>query len=261
MVLALHRGHDSSKPAPDRRSGAGEICNRRVGIVAATSREEWVMVLEHVADWAWTLDFPRTRRGALLAKRALDIIVSAALLVLLAPLLAVAMVAIRISSPGAVVFVQRRIGCRCAEFDMYKFRTMLDGAERQETRLADAQADRTFLKITDDPRITTVGRLLRRYSIDELPQLFNVLRGDMSLLGPRPLLRSDLRRFPRASLMRRFAMKPGISGLWQVSGRSLLPDADRIRLDIDYVDNWSFTRDLAILARTIPVVIMAKGAV
>jgi lipopolysaccharide/colanic/teichoic acid biosynthesis glycosyltransferase len=216
--------------------------------------------MEHVADWVWTLDFPRTRRGGLLAKRALDVIVSGALLILFAPLLVAVMIAIRVSSPGPVMFVQRRIGYRCAEFDMYKFRTMVDGAERQESRLADAQADRTFLKIKDDPRITPLGSVLRRFSIDELPQLFNVLRGDMSLLGPRPLLRSDLHRFPRASLMRRFAMKPGISGLWQVSGRSLLPDADRIRLDIDYVDNWSLTRDLVILARTVPVVMTAKGA-
>jgi lipopolysaccharide/colanic/teichoic acid biosynthesis glycosyltransferase len=217
--------------------------------------------MQHVADWAWTLDFPRTRRGSLLAKRGLDVVVSGALLVLLAPLLVLVMIAIRLSSPGSVIFVQRRIGYRCAEFDMYKFRTMVDGAERHESRLARAQPDRTFLKIKDDPRTTPLGRVLRRYSIDELPQLCNVLRGDMSLLGPRPLLRSDLHRFPRASLMRRFAMKPGITGLWQVSGRSLLPDADRIRLDIDYVDNWSLTRDLAILARTIPVVVTARGAV
>jgi lipopolysaccharide/colanic/teichoic acid biosynthesis glycosyltransferase len=217
--------------------------------------------MEHIADWAWTLDFPRTRRGALLAKRVLDVIVSGALLALLAPPLVLVMLAIRVSSPGPVLFMQRRIGYRCAEFDMYKFRTMVHGAERHESRLARAQADRTFLKIVGDSRITPLGRVLRRFSVDELPQLFNVLRGDMSLVGPRPLLRSDLHRFPRASLMRRFAMKPGISGLWQVSGRSLLADADRIRLDIDYVDKWSFGRDLAILARTIPVVVTAKGAV
>ena len=217
--------------------------------------------MEHVADWAWTLDFPRTRRGALLVKRALDILVSGVLLVLLAPLLILVVIAIKRSSKGPVIFVQRRIGYRCAEFDMYKFRTMIDGAERQENRLAQAQPDRTFLKIKDDPRTTPLGRVLRRYSIDELPQLYNVFRGEMSLLGPRPLLRSDLQRFPRASLMRRFGMKPGITGLWQVSGRSLLPDADRIRLDIEYVDNWSLTRDLRILARTVPVVITARGAV
>ena len=217
--------------------------------------------MEHVAEWAWTLDFPHTRRFALIAKRTLDVVISGVLLVLLAPVFVLVTVAIRLSNPGPIFFVQRRIGWRCAEFDMYKFRTMVDGAERQEKRLLQAQPDRTFFKIQDDPRITRIGRLLRRSSIDELPQLLNVIRGDMSLVGPRPLLPSDLHRFPRAGVMRRFAMKPGISGLWQVSGRSLLPDADRIRLDVDYVDNWSFRRDLALLARTVPVVVTAKGAV
>jgi lipopolysaccharide/colanic/teichoic acid biosynthesis glycosyltransferase len=217
--------------------------------------------MEHVAEWTWTLGFPRNRRGALLVKRVLDVVVSGALLILCAPLLIAVAIAIRLSSAGPVLFAQRRIGYRCAEFEMFKFRTMVDGAHRDEQRLADAHHDRTFLKIKDDPRVTPLGRVLRRFSIDELPQLFNVLRGDMSLLGPRPLLPSDLDRFPRASVMRRFAMKPGISGLWQVSGRSLLPDAERIRLDIDYVDNWTLTRDLTILARTIPVVVTAKGAV
>jgi lipopolysaccharide/colanic/teichoic acid biosynthesis glycosyltransferase len=217
--------------------------------------------MQHVADWAWTLDFPHTRRFALGAKRALDMIASSALLVLLAPVFIAVMIAIRVSGPGPVFFVQRRIGYRCAEFDMYKFRTMVPGAERQEKQLLDGQGDRTFLKIHDDPRITGLGRVLRRLSIDELPQLLNVLRGEMSLLGPRPLLRTDLHRFPRASVMRRFAMKPGISGLWQVSGRSNLPDADRIRLDMEYVDTWTFQRDLALLVKTIPVVVTAKGAV
>lgn len=216
--------------------------------------------MEFVAAWTWTLDFPRARRGPLLVKRAIDVIVSGALLVLLAPLLAVVAIAIRLSSAGPILFVQRRIGYRCAEFEMFKFRTMHDGAERHERRLADAQSGRTFLKIQNDPRVTPLGRVLRRLSIDELPQLFNVLRGDMSLLGPRPLLPTDLDRFPRASVMRRFAMKPGISGLWQVSGRSLLPDPERIRLDIDYVDNWSLSRDLTIFVRTIPVVVTARGA-
>jgi lipopolysaccharide/colanic/teichoic acid biosynthesis glycosyltransferase len=216
--------------------------------------------MEHVAEWAWTLDFPRARRGPLLVKRTLDVIASGTLLLLVAPLLVVVAVAIRVSSAGPVFFVQRRVGYRCAEFEMFKFRTMDDGAERHERRLAEAQSDRTFLKLQNDPRVTPLGRVLRRFSIDELPQLYNVLRGDMSLLGPRPLLPTDLDRFPRASVMRRFAMRPGISGLWQVSGRSLLPDAERIRLDIDYVDHWSLSRDLTILARTIPVVVTARGA-
>lgn len=217
--------------------------------------------MEHVAQWGWTLDFPRKRRGALLVKRALDVMVSGALLVVFAPLLLAVAIAIRRSSAGPVLFVQRRIGYRCAEFDMFKFRTMVIGAELHERQLSDAHSDRTFLKIANDPRVTPLGRVLRRFSIDELPQLYNVLRGDMSLLGPRPLLPTDLDRLPRASVMRRFAMKPGISGLWQVSGRSLLPDAERIQLDIEYVDNWKLTRDLTILARTIPVVVTARGAV
>ena len=217
--------------------------------------------MEPVANWAWTLDYPGTRREALLAKRAVDIVVSAALLALFAPFLVLIAVAIRLTSPGPAIFVQPRIGYRCGEFKMYKFRTMVNGAERQQDQLAQERSDRTFLKIKNDPRATPLGRLLRRASIDELPQLYNVIRGDMSLLGPRPLLPSDLQRFPRASLMRRFAMKPGITGLWQVSGRSPLSDAGRIRLDIDYVDNWSLARDLAILVKTVPVVITARGAV
>ena len=128
--------------------------------------------MEHVADWAWTLDFPRTRRGSLLVKRGLDVVLSGALLVLFAPMLILVMMAIMLTSKGSALFVQRRIGYRCAEFDMYKFRTMIDGAERHENRLAQAQPNRTFLKIKDDPRTTPLGRLLRRYSIDELPQLY-----------------------------------------------------------------------------------------
>jgi lipopolysaccharide/colanic/teichoic acid biosynthesis glycosyltransferase len=217
--------------------------------------------MEYVARWSWTLGLPRSRHGGLRAKRAVDIVVSAALLVLLAPLLAAVALAVRLSSQGPAVFVQRRVGYRCAEFGMLKFRTMVQDAERHEARLAAMQAGKTFLKIHDDPRITPLGRWLRRASLDELPQLWNVLRGDMSLVGPRPLLRSDLQRYPRAELMRRFAMKPGISGLWQVSGRSLLPDSARIRLDIEYVDDWSLAGDMRILARTIAVVLLARGAV
>jgi lipopolysaccharide/colanic/teichoic acid biosynthesis glycosyltransferase len=187
--------------------------------------------------------------------------VSAVLLVLLAPVLAAVALAVRLSSRGPAFFVQQRVGYRCAGFGMVKFRTMVQDAERHEASLAAGQgAGRTFLKIHDDPRITPLGRWLRRTSLDELPQLWNVLRGDMSLVGPRPLLRSDLERYPRADLMRRFAVRPGISGLWQVSGRSLLPDGARIRLDIEYVDDWSLLGDLRILVRTVGVVLSAKGA-
>lgn len=217
--------------------------------------------MDYVANWTWTLALPRSRHGGLVAKRAFDIIVSAILLILCAPLMALVAVAVRLSSPGPVFFVQRRIGYRCAEFDMYKFRTMVQDAEREQARLAAMQARGTFFKLMQDPRITRLGQVLRKTSIDELPQLYNVLRGDMSLVGPRPLLRSDLERYPRASLMRRFAMKPGISGLWQVSGRSLVSDASRIRLDLEYVDTWSLIGDVKILFRTVAVVLAARGAV
>ena len=210
--------------------------------------------------WAWTLGLPRSRRTGLVAKRAFDIAVSTVLLVLLAPVMALLAVAVRLTSPGPALFVQRRIGYRCAEFDMYKFRTMVPDAELEEARLVARQDGKTFLKIANDPRVTRIGRLLRKCSLDELPQLYNVLRGNMSLVGPRPLLRSDLERYPRADLMRRFAMKPGISGLWQVSGRSLLPDTARIRLDLQYVDGWSLGGDALILVKTVGVVLAGRGA-
>ena len=195
-----------------------------------------------------------------LAKDTLDVVLSVLLLILAAPVLAVAMLLVRLTSPGPAIFVQKRIGFEGRKFDMYKLRTMAQGAERQQDELAECLDDKTFLKIADDPRVTPVGRVLRKLSIDELPQLWNVLKGDMSLVGPRPLLLCDFRKFPKREQLRRFSVKPGITGLWQVSGRSSLPDEERMRLDLEYVDNWSFRRDLEILARTLPVVISMRGA-
>jgi len=216
--------------------------------------------MDHAATWISAINFPRSHPIAALAKRATDVVLSILLLGLLSPLLAAAMLLIKLTSHGPALFVQRRIGYRCAEFRMYKLRTMVNGADRLEDALASARGG-TFLKITDDPRTTRLGRVLRKSSIDELPQLYNVLRGDLSLVGPRPLLVCDLSNFPRHSQMRRFSIKPGITGLWQVSGRSALPDGERLRLDLDYVDRWSLGLDVMILARTIPVVITAKGAI
>lgn len=195
-----------------------------------------------------------------MAKRAMDVVLSAILLVLAAPVLGLAMLLVKLTSRGPAVFVQKRIGFEGQKFDMYKLRTMRQGAERLQDELATCQEDRTFLKIEDDPRVTRVGRLLRKSSIDELPQLWNVLKGDMSLVGPRPLLVCDFRKFPKREQLRRFSVKPGITGLWQVSGRSSLPDGERMRLDLEYVDRWSLGLDLAILARTLPVVLSTRGA-
>jgi lipopolysaccharide/colanic/teichoic acid biosynthesis glycosyltransferase len=199
-------------------------------------------------------------RASLCVKRALDVILAAALIVLTAPLQVLVALLVKLTSPGPVLFVQRRVGLHCREFSMYKFRTMVDGADRAQDRLAKAQGGHTFLKLADDPRVTPVGRFLRRYSLDELPQLVNVLRGDMSLVGPRPLLPCDFDKFPKQDQLRRFSMTPGVTGLWQVSGRSACTDEERIALDLRYVDLWSLGLDITVLARTGPVVVSGKGA-
>ncbi|MFQ5791739.1 MAG: sugar transferase [Acidobacteriota bacterium] len=197
----------------------------------------------------------------LLVKRAMDALVATALLLALSPLLIFVAALVRLTSRGPSFFVQERIGYGCRVFRMLKFRTMVDGAEHSENRLARERPDRAFLKVRNDRRVTCLGRFLRKSSIDELPQLLNVLRGEMSLVGPRPLLVSDFLKFPKQHQMRRFAVLPGMTGLWQVSGRSSTTDEDRIRLDLQYVDHWSLWLDLMILARTIPAVIRAEGAV
>jgi lipopolysaccharide/colanic/teichoic acid biosynthesis glycosyltransferase len=174
------------------------------------------------------------------------------------PILLGAVLAIRLTTRGPVLFRQQRAGYRGRPFTMYKLRTMVDGAAALEEGLK--EAGRTFFKLDRDPRITRVGAFLRRTSIDELPQLVNVLRGDMSLVGPRPLLMSDLVNFPESAHRIRFAMMPGITGLWQVSGRSRTSDDERLRLDKEYVEGWSLWLDLRILVKTVPAVVSARGA-
>ena len=193
-------------------------------------------------------------------KRALDIMMAAALLLLSVPVMILVAFAIRTTSRGSIIFRQSRLGRDGRKFMMYKFRTMRLGAESHEEQLAKLNGDRVFLKIADDGRVTPVGRFLRKYSLDELPQLINVLRGDMSLVGPRPLLPSDMRKFPRGHWRRRFTVPPGLTGLWQVSGRSLCSDVERIRLDLEYVERWSLWLDLWILLQTPAVVLMGRGA-
>jgi lipopolysaccharide/colanic/teichoic acid biosynthesis glycosyltransferase len=196
---------------------------------------------------------------ALGVKRTLDVTVAVMLFVALFPFVAVLSLLVYLTSPGHWLFQQSRIGYLGQPFTMYKLRTMIDGAERLEARLA-RRSRRTFLKIEKDPRTTRIGRWLRKYSLDELPQIINVLRGDMSLIGPRPLLLTDMEKLPRHQQLARFAMKPGLTGLWQVSGRSHCSDQQRMELDLEYVNNWSLWLDLKILARTLPAVIRAQGA-
>jgi exopolysaccharide biosynthesis polyprenyl glycosylphosphotransferase len=195
------------------------------------------------------------------AKRAADVALAGAALVLLAPLFALAALAVRLSSPGPVIYGQERYGLNRRRFRMLKFRTMVADADRLQAALEGLnEAHGPVFKIRNDPRITAVGRWLRRTSIDELPQLVNVLRGDMSLVGPRPLPLRDVGRFTRSADLRRFSVRPGITGLWQVSGRSSLSFDDWIALDLHYIDRWSLALDIRILLRTIPAVVRGTGA-
>ena len=193
-------------------------------------------------------------------KRLFDVCFAAMLILVLSPLFLLLAVLVKLSSPGPVLFRQRRIGFRCHQFDMYKFRTMIVGAHLMEKELAD-KAGKSFLKLKKDPRVTRIGGFLRKYSLDELPQLFNVLEGTMSIVGPRPLLVSDLDKLPRRSGLTRFSMPPGITGLWQVSGRSTCSDLKRLRLDRHYVEYWSLRMDFEILLRTVEVVFTGADAV
>ncbi len=197
----------------------------------------------------------------LLAKRAFDLIAGAIVLVVVAPVMLAAAIAVRLTSPGPVLFVQERYGLNKRRFRMYKFRSMVVDAEArlQQLEHLNEKAGPIF-KIRDDPRLTPIGRFLRKTSIDELPQLFNVLKGDMSLVGPRPMSLRDVGLFSEAWLMRRFSVRPGITGLWQVSGRSNLTFEDWVALDLKYIDEWSLALDLGILVRTVPVVLRGTGA-
>jgi exopolysaccharide biosynthesis polyprenyl glycosylphosphotransferase len=187
----------------------------------------------------------------LLAKRGIDLTVAVTALCLLSPVLLLVLLAIKLTSPGPVLFAQIRYGFNRRRFRMYKFRTMVWNAESRQAEVEQLnEATGPIFKIRSDPRMTTVGRFLRRTSLDELPQLLNVLRGEMSLVGPRPLPLRDVERFEEASLMRRFSVMPGMTGLWQVSGRRNLQFDSLITQDLRYIDQWSLALDLRILART-----------
>jgi len=194
------------------------------------------------------------------AKRAFDVVVAGLLLLLALPVLVVAAVAVKLGSPGPVLFRQERVGRHGRRFEVLKLRTMVVDAEARLDEVAHLnEADGPLFKITEDPRVTRVGRFLRRTSIDELPQLVNVLRNEMSLVGPRPALPREVEAWA-PSLHQRLRVQPGITGMWQVSGRSAASFDTYERLDLWYVDNWSLVTDLAVLARTVPVVLFGRGA-
>jgi len=204
---------------------------------------------------------PVRRRGwRAIAKRSFDMAMSAAVLTVCAPFLAVVAVLIKLDSRGPVLFWQERVGRDGHPFRIVKLRTMVRDAERMWTDLLDRnEAAGPLFKVRDDPRVTRVGRVLRKLSIDELPQLWNVLRGDMSIVGPRPALANEMDGWP-GDTHGRLRVRPGITGMWQVSGRSDASFEEYTRLDLYYVDNWSLWVDVAIVAKTVPTVLFRRGA-
>lgn len=200
----------------------------------------------------------RFSRRQRLVKRILDVSVTSVALVIAAPFMLAIALAIKFTNPGPVLFKQRRVGAQEREFTILKFRTMVVGAHDQRAAL-DNEADGLLFKMRRDPRVTRVGRFLRKTSLDELPQLFNVLAGTMSLVGPRPALPEEVDRYAE-SQRGRLRVKPGVTGLWQVNGRHDLVFDDYVRYDLFYVENWSLTMDLYILAKTIPALLTARGS-
>jgi exopolysaccharide biosynthesis polyprenyl glycosylphosphotransferase len=199
-------------------------------------------------------------RAQAAAKRACDVLISGLGLLVLLPLFAVVAAAIKLTSPGPVVFRQERVGLRGRPFTLLKFRTMCAGADLMLEDLRERnEADGPLFKLRQDPRVTRVGAVLRRYSIDELPQLWNVLKGEMSLVGPRPPLAGEVALYEEWQ-HDRLEVRPGITGLWQVSGRSELSFEDYVRLDLFYVENWSIAYDLFILSKTVPLLVSTRGA-
>jgi exopolysaccharide biosynthesis polyprenyl glycosylphosphotransferase len=199
--------------------------------------------------------------GPLFVKRTIDIVGSAFLLALVSPIIAVAALLIYVTSDGPIFYLQERVGLNKRRFPVYKLRTMVPNAEKMIGRLAGMnEVSGPVFKIKNDPRVTPIGKILRRTSIDELPQLLNVLKGDMSLVGPRPLPVRDYEGFNEDWQRRRFSVRPGITCLWQVAGRSSIPFEQWMKLDLKYVDEWSLWLDLKILAQTIPAVVKGSGA-
>ena len=224
--------------------------------ISRTSFDEWlgkpVLIFRSVPESSWQGVF----------KQVLDFVLALLMLILLAPVLLCVALVIKVSSPGPIFFRQMRSGLNGRPFTMYKFRTMVTNAEQLKQELAALnEMSGPVFKVTNDPRVTGVGRFLRKFSLDEFPQLLNVLRGEMSLVGPRPLPVDEVARFDDLAHRRRLSVKPGLTCLWQVRGRNQVTDfRDWVRLDLEYIDNWSLWLDVSILLRTVPVVLLGTGA-
>jgi exopolysaccharide biosynthesis polyprenyl glycosylphosphotransferase len=195
-------------------------------------------------------------------KRAIDLAISGLSLIALMPIIALIALVIKFDSPGPVFFVQERVGLKKRRFKMFKFRSMICGAEKKLQEIEHLnEAEGPIFKMANDPRVTRVGKFLRKTSLDELPQLFNVFMGEMSLVGPRPMSIRDVDLFDKGIQRKRFSVKPGVTCLWQISGRSNLSFSKWLELDLKYIEDWSLLLDVLILIRTVPVVIKGNGAV
>jgi len=223
-----------------------------------TSRPR-VVVMED--DSVITHSTLRPEGWAVVIKRLVDIVVSAALILLLLPVFLLTALLIKLTSPGPVFFIQKRLGLNKRHFGIYKFRTMVVDAERRMKEIEHLnEVSGPVFKIKNDPRITPIGKFLRKTSIDELPQLLNVLKGDMSLVGPRPLPLRDYEGFSQDWQRRRFSVRPGVTCLWQIGGRSDISFQQWMELDLQYIDKWSLLLDFKILIKTIPAVLKGSGA-
>lgn len=232
------RGSEHEDLAPDRQSGA----------------------LAYGRGWALVAYYPHRERRDDALKGAFDIALAAGLLLLFSPLILLLAALVRLTSRGPAFIAQERVGRGGTVFRMLKLRSMVTDAADREAELAARSDNGRFVKLEWDPRVTPLGRWLRRYSLDELPQLWNVVRGDMSLVGPRPMLITELERHPELAVHARFRVKPGMTGLWQVSGRNHCSDEERLRLDERYVVQRCLRLDLEILARTPGAVVSGDGA-
>jgi exopolysaccharide biosynthesis polyprenyl glycosylphosphotransferase len=221
----------------------------------------WNSPIEYIGQFPTIpLHCGRTPDIGLAFKRAFDIVFSTALLMLLSPLLLLIAIAVKFDSPGPVFYLSERIGKKGHVFRCVKFRTMVRDAEKRRAEVMHMnERDGVLFKISNDPRTTRFGRFLRKYSLDELPQFFNVLYGDMSIVGPRPPIASEVKEY-KVSHLRRLQVTPGITGLWQVQGRQDPSFASYVSLDVTYIDNWSLWLDFKIILRTIGVVFSGTGS-
>lgn len=241
-----------------------ELAARNVGLIMAPALTDIAGPRIHTQQVAGLplihVTTPTLEGGQRVAKRLLDVLAASTMIVVTLPLMAAIAAWIKLDSSGAVLFRQERVGIEGKSFSMLKFRSMVVDAEHQLTRLqASNEGNEVLFKLRNDPRVTTAGKMLRKFSLDELPQLFNILEGSMSLVGPRPPLPSEVEAY-ESDVRRRLLVKPGLTGLWQVSGRSNLSWQDSVRLDLYYVENWSLAGDLVILLKTARAVLNSTGA-